>query len=56
LEDNLYYAKGHLAKNIEQMDRIIQIIRDVGLEPATPAEAREIIGLPLEIASKGMVS
>jgi 3-keto-5-aminohexanoate cleavage enzyme len=46
LEDNLYYSKGRLAKNIEQVDRIVRIIRDLGLEPATPAEAREIIGLP----------
>jgi len=46
LEDNLYYSKGRLAKNIEQVERIVRIIRDLGLEPATPAEAREIIGLP----------
>jgi uncharacterized protein (DUF849 family) len=46
LEDNLYYSRGRLAKNIEQVERIVRIIRDLGLEPATPAEAREIIGLP----------
>jgi uncharacterized protein (DUF849 family) len=46
LEDNLYYSRGRLARNIEQVDRIVRIIRDLGLEPATPAEAREIIGLP----------
>ncbi len=45
LEDNLYYSRGRLAKNIEQVDRIVRIIRDLGFEPATPAEAREIIGL-----------
>jgi uncharacterized protein (DUF849 family) len=46
LEDNLYYSRGRLAKNIEQVERIVRIIRELGFEPATPAEAREIIGLP----------
>lgn len=46
LEDNLYYSRGRLAKNIEQVDRIVRIIRDLGLEPASPAEARKMIGLP----------
>jgi len=46
LEDNLYYSRGRLAKNIEQVERIVRIIRDLGMEPATAAEAREIIGLP----------
>jgi uncharacterized protein (DUF849 family) len=42
----LYYSRGRLAKNIEQVERIVRIIRELGFEPATPAEAREIIGLP----------
>jgi 3-keto-5-aminohexanoate cleavage enzyme len=46
LEDNLYYSRGKLATNVEQVVRIVRIMRDLGLEPATPAEAREIIGLP----------
>jgi 3-keto-5-aminohexanoate cleavage enzyme len=46
LEDNLYYSKGRLATNVEQVERIVRIIRELGMEPATPAEAREIIGLP----------
>jgi uncharacterized protein (DUF849 family) len=46
LEDNLYYSRGRLATNVEQVERIVRIIRDMGLEPATPAEARAIIGLP----------
>lgn len=45
LEDNLYYSRGRLAKNVEQVDRIVRIIRDLGLEPATPQEAREMMGL-----------
>ena len=46
LEDNLYFSRGKLATNIEQVERIVRIIRDLGLEPATPAEARQMIGLP----------
>ena len=46
LEDNLYYSHGRLAKNVELVERVVRIIREFGMEPATPAEAREIIGLP----------
>ena len=46
LEDNLNYSRGRLATNVEQVERIVRIIRDMGLEPATAAEARAIIGLP----------
>ena len=46
LEDNLYLEKGVLAKsNAEQVQKIIRIARELGIEPATPAEAREILGL-----------
>lgn len=53
LEDNLYYSKGRLANNVELVERIVRIIREFGLEPATPAEAREIIGLPQLKQRKG---
>jgi uncharacterized protein (DUF849 family) len=46
LEDNLYYSRGRLANNVELVERIVRIIRDLGAEPATPAEARKMIGLP----------
>jgi len=46
LEDNLYYSRGRLANNVELVERIVRIIRDMGLEPATPAQARQLIGLP----------
>jgi uncharacterized protein (DUF849 family) len=46
LEDNLYYSAGQLATNVQLVERIVRIIRDLGMEPATPAEARAIIGLP----------
>ena len=46
LEDNLYLEKGLLAKsNAEQVAKIIRIARELGIEPATPQEAREILGL-----------
>ena len=46
LEDNLYLEKGVLAKsNAEQMAKIIRIAGELGIEPATPAEARTILGL-----------
>lgn len=46
LEDNLYLEKGQLAKsNAEQVDKMGRIIRELGSEPATPDEARQILGL-----------
>jgi len=46
LEDNLYYDRGILANNVQLVERIVRIIRELDMEPASPAEAREIIGLP----------
>lgn len=46
LEDNLYLDKGILAKSsAEQVEKIARIARELGIEPATPDEAREILGL-----------
>jgi uncharacterized protein (DUF849 family) len=46
LEDNLYLEKGVKAKsNAEQVEKMIRIMRELGLEPATPAEAREMLKL-----------
>ncbi len=45
LEDNVYYGKGDLATNARLTARIVRIIRELGKEPATPDEAREILGL-----------
>jgi uncharacterized protein (DUF849 family) len=46
LEDNLWLEKGVRAKsNAESVAKIIRIARELGIEPATPAEAREILGL-----------
>ena len=47
LEDNIYYAKGVLAKsNSELVERVIRIARELGREIATPAEARKVLHLP----------
>ena len=46
LEDNLYLDKGVMAKsNAEQVAKIARIAKELGIEPATPDEAREILGL-----------
>jgi uncharacterized protein (DUF849 family) len=46
LEDNLYLEKGQMAKsNAEQVAKIVRIARELGIEPATPDEARQILGL-----------
>jgi len=46
LEDNLFLEKGQLAKsNAEQVAKIARIIGELGGEPATPDEARKILGL-----------
>jgi uncharacterized protein (DUF849 family) len=46
LEDNIYSAPGVLAKtNAELVARGVQIVRLLGHDVATPAEAREMLGL-----------
>lgn len=45
LEDNVYYAKGQLATNSQLVARAARLIREFNNEPATPDEARAILGL-----------
>jgi uncharacterized protein (DUF849 family) len=46
LEDSLYVEKGVLARSsAEQVGKIIRIARELGIQPATPDEARGILGL-----------
>ncbi|MBP5500725.1 MAG: 3-keto-5-aminohexanoate cleavage protein [Bacteroidales bacterium] len=43
-EDSFYYAEGKLARtNAELVERLVSLIRAMGCEPATPAEAREML-------------
>jgi uncharacterized protein (DUF849 family) len=46
LEDSLFIERGKLARsNAEQVEKIVRILTEMGREPATPAEAREMLGL-----------
>lgn len=46
MEDNVYYAKNQLAKsNSEFVARAARVIREANRQVASPAEAREILGL-----------
>lgn len=46
MEDSLFAGKGVMAKsNADQVEKIVRIARELSLEPATPDEAREILGL-----------
>lgn len=46
LEDNLFIDKGVLAKsNGEQVEKAVRLARELGREPATPDEARQILNL-----------
>lgn len=46
LEDNLYRDKGELYRsNAEAVERAVRIVTALGLEPASPAEARGMLGL-----------
>ena len=46
MEDNLYLEKGVRARsNAELIAKAVNIIRLLGREPATPGEARELLGV-----------
>jgi len=46
MEDNIYYRKNELAKsNAQLVARAVRIARELNKEPATPEEARRILGL-----------
>jgi uncharacterized protein (DUF849 family) len=45
LEDNLYYEQGVPATNVQLVERMVRIVRELGFEPATAVEAREMMGL-----------
>lgn len=45
-EDNVYLSKGVMAEsNAELVEKVVRIAKELGREVATPAEAREILGL-----------
>jgi uncharacterized protein (DUF849 family) len=46
LEDSIYLEKGVLAEsNAQQVEKIVRILRELSLEIATPADARQQLGL-----------
>jgi uncharacterized protein (DUF849 family) len=46
LEDSLYIGPGKLASsNAEQVAKIRRIVEELGYQVATPAEARQMLGL-----------
>lgn len=46
LEDNVYLGKGTLARsNAEMIQKMIRILRELEMEPASPKETREILKL-----------
>ena len=49
LEDNIHYNKERtvLATNPQLVERIIRIAKELGREPASPLETRELLGLGL---------
>ncbi|MDO4565248.1 MAG: 3-keto-5-aminohexanoate cleavage protein [Clostridia bacterium] len=47
LEDNIYYTKGVHASNVQLVERVVRLAKELGREIASPDEARQILGLPL---------
>jgi 3-keto-5-aminohexanoate cleavage enzyme len=46
MEDNIFFRKGEPAQsNAQLVKRSVKILRELGMEPATPDEAREIFGM-----------
>jgi len=46
LEDTIYYKKGELAtSNAQLVDRMVRLAREIGREPATIEEAKEMLGI-----------
>jgi uncharacterized protein (DUF849 family) len=45
LEDNNYYSRGRLATNEMLVERTVRIIHELNMEHASPAEARDMLGL-----------
>lgn len=45
LEDNLYLGKGEFASNVKLVERAVRVIRELGREPASPAEAARMLNI-----------
>ncbi|MPZ12666.1 MAG: 3-keto-5-aminohexanoate cleavage protein, partial [Kiloniellaceae bacterium] len=52
LEDNIYYSKGRLAaSNAELVARVAEMCAEYGRHPASPAETRSLLRLPMSAAA-----
>ena len=46
-EDNVFYKKGQLAEsNAQLVEKAVRLARELGCDIATPAEARQMLGIP----------
>jgi 3-keto-5-aminohexanoate cleavage enzyme len=46
MEDNVFYRRGEpLRDNAQLVSRAVRIARELDREPASPAQARELLGL-----------
>ena len=46
MEDNVYYRRGEKAKsNAQLVERAVRLIHELNREVATPAQAREMLGI-----------
>jgi 3-keto-5-aminohexanoate cleavage enzyme len=46
-EDSLYFAPGEAARsNAVLVEKLVAVIRAMGCEPASPSEARRLLGVP----------
>jgi uncharacterized protein (DUF849 family) len=45
LEDNHYFSRGVKATNLMLVERLVRQMADLGIEPTSAAESREILGL-----------
>lgn len=50
IEDSPFDADGRPMTNLEQVERIVEVIRDHGCEPATPVQTRALLGLAEAVA------
>jgi 3-keto-5-aminohexanoate cleavage enzyme len=47
MEDNLYMGKGQLVQsNVQLVEKVVRLARELGREIATPKQAREMLGFP----------
>jgi 3-keto-5-aminohexanoate cleavage enzyme len=52
LEDNIYFRRGELARsNAQLVERVVRLAREYDREIATPARARELLGIRSDVVT-----